>query len=128
MPLTNADFSWFTDGPYLKGENGKYCAVYAIITPFDIVEATPLFFVQWLNPVQLFATLWTAACQASLSFTVSQSLLKHMSIESVIPSNHLILCSPLFLLSPIFPSNRVFALDGQSIGASASVLPGNIQG
>jgi len=51
IPLITADFSWFTDGPYLKGENGKYCAVYAITTPFDIVEATPLFIVHWLNPV-----------------------------------------------------------------------------
>ena len=51
---------------------------------------------------------WTAACQASLSFTVSQSLLKLMSIELVMPSNHLILCHPL-LLPPIFPSIRVFS-------------------
>ena len=54
------------------------------------------------------ATLWTAACQASLSITNSQSLLKLMSIELVMPSNHLILCHPLFLLSSIFPSIRVF--------------------
>ena len=51
----------------------------------------------------------TAACQASLSFTISQSLLKLMSIESVIPSNHLILCHPLLLLPSIFPSIRVFS-------------------
>ena len=56
------------------------------------------------NPV----TPWTAACQASLSFTISWSLLKLMSIESVIPSNHLILCHPLLLLPSIFPSIRVF--------------------
>ena len=66
---------------------------------------------------------WTTACQASLSFTVSQSLLRFMSIESVIPSNHLILCYPLLLLLSIFPSIRsfpmtvLFALGGQSIGA-----------
>ena len=54
-------------------------------------------------------TPWTAACQAFLSFTVSQSLLKLMSIESVIPSNHLILCHPLLLLPSIFPSIRVFS-------------------
>ena len=54
------------------------------------------------------ATPWTAACQASLSITNSQSLLKLMSIESVMPSNHLILCRPLLLLSSIFPSMRVF--------------------
>ena len=55
------------------------------------------------------ATPWTAACQASLSFTVSESLLKLMSIESVMPSNHLILCHPLLLLPSIFPSIRVFS-------------------
>ena len=59
--------------------------------------------------VQLFETLWTAAHQASLSITSSQSLPKLMSIESVIPSNHLILCHPLFLLYSIFPSIRVFS-------------------
>ena len=54
-------------------------------------------------------TPWTAACQASLSLTISQSLLKLMSIESVMPSNHLILCCPLLLLPSIFPSSRVFS-------------------
>ena len=57
----------------------------------------------------LFVTLWTAACQASLSITNSQSLLKLMSIESVIPSKHLILCLPLLLLPLMFPSIRVFS-------------------
>ena len=57
----------------------------------------------------VFATPWTAARQASLSFTISQSLLKLMSIELVIPSNHLILCCSLLLLPSIFPSNRVFS-------------------
>ena len=52
---------------------------------------------------------WTAACQASVSFTVSPSLLKHMSIESVMPSNHLILCHPLLLLPSIFPNIGVFS-------------------
>ena len=65
--------------------------------------------VQSLSNVQLFATPWTAARQASLSFTISQSLLKLMSIESMMPSNHLILCRPLFLLPSIFPSIRVFS-------------------
>ena len=59
--------------------------------------------------VQLFETPWTVVHQASLSFTVSQSLLKLMSIESVIPSNHLILCHPLLLLPSPFPSFRVFS-------------------
>ena len=61
-----------------------------------------------LSCVQLFATLWTAACQASLSFTNSWGLLKFMSPESVMPSNHLILCHPL-LLPSILPSIRVFS-------------------
>ena len=63
--------------------------------------------VQSLSRVRLFATPWTAACQASLSFTISWSLLKLMSIESVMPSNHLILCCPLLLPPLIFPSIRV---------------------
>ena len=64
--------------------------------------------VQLLNYVWLFATPWTIPCQASLSFTISQSLLTLMSAESMIPTNHLILCSPLFLPS-VFPSVRVFS-------------------
>ena len=65
--------------------------------------------VQSLSHVQLFATLWTAACQASLSFTISLSLLKLMSIESAMPSNHLILCPSLLLLPSVFPRIRVFS-------------------
>ena len=65
--------------------------------------------VQSLSRVQLFATPWTAACQASLSIIHSQSLLKLTSIESVMPSNHLILCHPLLLPPSIFPSIRVFS-------------------
>ena len=65
--------------------------------------------VQSLSCVQLFATPWTAACQASLSITNSWSLLKLISIESVMPSNHLILCHPLLLPPSIFPSIRVFS-------------------
>ena len=65
--------------------------------------------VQSLSSVQLFVTPWTAAHQASLSITNSQSLPKLMSIESVMPSNHLILCRPLLLLPSIFPSIRVFS-------------------
>ena len=62
-----------------------------------------------LSCVQLFATLWTAARQASLSFTICWNSLKLMSIELVMPSNHLILCHSLLLLPPIFPSIRVFS-------------------
>ena len=80
-----------------------------------------------------FATPWTEAHQASLSSTNSQSLLKLMSIESVMPSNHFILCCSLLFPPSIFPSIRVFSRfftsGGQNIGvsASASVLPMNIQ-
>ena len=65
--------------------------------------------VQSLSRVRLFATPWTAALQASLSIINSQSLFKLMSIELVMPSNHLILCRPLLLLPSIFPSIRVFS-------------------
>ena len=65
--------------------------------------------VQSLSRVRLFVTPWAAARQASLSFPISRSLLKLMSIESVTPSNYLILCSPLLLLPLIFPSIRVFS-------------------
>ena len=65
--------------------------------------------VQSLSRVQLFAALWTVAQQASLSIINFQSLLKLMSIESVMPSNHVILCCPLLLLPSIFPSIRVFS-------------------
>ena len=83
--------------------------------------------------IRLFATPWTAVCQASLSFTISWSFLKLMCIGSVMPSNHLILCCPLLLLPSIFPRSFpiscLFASGGQSTGAStlASVFPMNIQ-
>ena len=91
--------------------------------------------VQSLSHVRLFATSWTAACQTFLSITSSWSLPKLMSVESVMPSKHLILCCPLLLLLWIFPPSgsfqmsQFFASGGQSIGVSASalVLPMNIQ-
>ena len=91
--------------------------------------------VQSLSRVQLFVTPWTAACQASLSITNSWNILKLMSIESVMPSNHLILCCPFssclqsFPASESFPVTQFFTSGGQSTGvsASASVLPMNIQ-
>ena len=64
--------------------------------------------VQWLSHVQLFVTPWTAACQAYLPFTISQSLLKLMPMELVMLSNHFILRCPLLLLPSVFPSIRVF--------------------
>ena len=81
---------------------------------------------------ELFVIPWTAARQVSLSFTVSLSLLKLLSIESLMPSNHLILCCPFLLLPSIFsirvfPMSHLFTSGGRSIGASASVLPMNIR-
>ena len=91
--------------------------------------------VQLLSHVQLFATPWTATHQASLSITNSQSLLRLMSIESMMPFNHIILCCPLLHPPSIIPASESFQMsqfftsNGQSIGASASVsvLPKNIQ-
>ena len=65
--------------------------------------------VQSLSHIQLFATPWAEACQASLSFTISRRLLTLMSVELVMPSNHLILCHPLLLLPSVFPSIQVFS-------------------
>ena len=89
--------------------------------------------VQSLSHVRLFVTQWTAAPQASLSITISWNLLKFMSIELVMPSNHLFLCHPLsscpqsFSASESFPMSWLFASGGQNIGVSASVLQVNIQ-
>ena len=91
--------------------------------------------VQLPSRVQLFVTLWTVACQASLSLTISQTLLKITCIELVIPSNHLILCCPHHLPS-IFHSIRVFSKEsavrvrwsGTGALVSASALPKSIQG
>ena len=91
--------------------------------------------VQLLSHVQLFATPWTAARQASLSITNSWSLLKLMPIEWVMPSHHLILCRPLLFLPSIFSSIKVFSNESvlrirwpsTGASASASVLPVNIQ-
>ena len=100
-----------------------------IVTGFEFSS------VQLLSRVQLFETPWTVACQASLSITNSQSLPKLMSIELVMPSNHLILCRPLssclqsFPTSGSFQMSQFFASGGQSTGilASTSVLPMNTQ-
>ena len=109
------------------------------MVPFvDYVEKpkhTLVLFVQLLSHTRLFLTPWTAACQVSLFFTVSWSFLKLMSIESVMPSNHLIVthfssCPQSFPASGSFPMSWFFASGGQNIGASAlaTVLPMNIQG
>ena len=90
--------------------------------------------VQLLSHACLFVTPWITALQAPLSSTISQSLLKFMSIESARLSNHLILCSPFTFCPQSFPAsgslqmNQLFASGGQSVGASASVLPMDIHG
>ena len=94
------------------------------------------FVVQLLSCVRLLATPWSAACQASLSLIISQSLLKLTSTESMMPSNHLILCHPLLLLPSIFPSIRAFSNESALLirwpkywSFSFSItLPNNIQG
>ena len=108
----------------IKWQNGK--SLYKFYNKWSV---------QSLSRVRLFVTPGTATRQASLSFTISWSLLKLMSIESVMPSTHLVLCYPFLLLPSVFlPSgsflmSQVFASGGQNIGASASasVLPLNIQ-
>ena len=95
-------------GPQLQFVNPSFRVV--ILTEYDCLTS-----VQSYSHIRFFATPWTAACQASLSVTNSQSLLKLMSIEFVMPSNHLILCCPLIPLPSIFPSIRVFS--------NESVLP-----
>ena len=118
---------------------GKVSGLYQVdanVRYFNKVLPNEKCSVQSLNRVQLFVTPWITACQASLSITNSQSLLKLMSIESVMPSNHLILCRPLlscpqsFPALGSFPMGQLFTWAGQSIGvsASASVLSINIQG
>ena len=117
-----------TTGPSGKFPHRIYFKKYLTLINYVVV-------VQLLSHVQLFVALWTAACQASLSSTISWSLLKLMSIESVMPSNHLVLCGPLLLLPSIFPRIRafpishLFPLGGQNVGASTSALalPMNIQ-
>ena len=116
----NKKYFFYPSAETIKGK--------VIIHRFAVVEL--------LSRVQLFATPWTAACKASLSFTISLSLLKLTSIESVMSSNHHILCCPLYSCLQSFPASgsflmsQLFASGGQSIGvsASASVLPMNIQG
>ena len=82
---------------------------YSCLKPSKFPHEIQFSSVQSLSRVQLFVTPWTTECQASLSITHSRSLLKLMSIESVMPSNYLLLCHPLLLLPSIFPSIRVFS-------------------
>ena len=125
--------------PIPKG-NAKECSSYHIVV--CISHATKFSSVQSLSSVhdskrhaRLFTTPWTTAHQASLSITSSWSLFKLLSIESILPSNHLILCRPFFLSPSILPASgsfpmiQFFTSGGQhnGVSASASVLPMNIQ-
>ena len=95
---------------YLQGHMSSYCPAIAISDrAVKIILQDQFNSVQSLSRVRLFATPWTTTFKASLSITSSWSLLKLRSIESVMPSNHLILCRPLLLLPSIFPSIRVFS-------------------
>ena len=78
--------------------------------------------VQSFSHVQIFAIPWTTACQASLSFTISWCLFRLMSVELMMPSNHLLFCSPLLLLSSIFPGIRVFSNTGCWVSKSHCVF------
>ena len=114
-----AYFSRTTGGCFLFKRSKETAREFPVALQYYHTQITALMFssVQSLSHVQLFAIPWTAAHQASLSITNSQSPPKPMSIESVTPSNHLILCRPLLLLPSIFPSIRVFSNE------SALMLP-----
>ena len=117
-----------------KGAHDRYfrlCRTVSVITTqfFHYVQKYHVAIVQSLSHVWIFATPWIAACQASMSFAVSWSLLKFMSVELVMPFNHLVLCHPLLLWASVFPSIRVFPNElalhikwPKSIGASALSL------
>ena len=125
MPKFLSINKWTFLRDYLQS---SYCHLFL----FTFTVRLPFSSVQLLSHVRLFATPWTAAHQASLSITNSWSLLKLMSIGSVMLSNHLILCHPLLLPFPAsgsFQMSQFFTSGGQSIGVSvsASVLPVNIQ-
>ena len=119
LPSSYSGLGWFLN---------SYSTLHTITVQFSSVQS--------LSRVRLFATPWIAARQASLSITNSQSLPKLMSIELVMPSNHLILCHPILLAPSIFPNIRVFSNDSVllirwpkycGVSASASVLLMNIQ-
>ena len=111
---------WGTNEP-IKQEHGlksidqakawlvKYMALWLLLPTSSLRKDWVFVVVQSLSRVWLFVTPWTAARQASLSFNISRSLLKLVSILLVMPSNHLVLCHPLLLLPSIFPSIRVFS-------------------
>ena len=110
LPYTSK-FSFCVSNGLAHQESWVDCQNKHFLFPFShlLLYICFLSSVQSLSRVWLFATPWTAACQASLSITNSRSLLKLMSIKLVMPSNHLILCRPILFPLSIFPSIRVFA-------------------
>ena len=120
-------YNVYTESPY--SQDSTKCSLLLLNILFHWIY---LVVVQSLNRVWLFATSWTAAHQASLSFTISWSLLGFMSIELVMLPNHFILCHPVLLLPSIFASIRVFSSESVLCMRwpefKASVLPTNIQG
>ena len=96
--INNSSYNWFLGVIF-------FCSFYWSVVDLQCCAIV----LQPLSHVQLFATPWNAAYQASLSFTISQSLRKLMPVELVMPSTHLILCHPLLLLSSVFPNIRVFS-------------------
>ena len=95
--------------PSIRGCQGAHCVPQTSYADVLTLSTSAVVVVESLSHVRLFVTPWTAACQASLSFTISRSLLKLMSMKLLMPSNHLILCHPLLFLPSIFPSIRVFS-------------------
>ena len=115
-PLEQVALDLIWKNTFFSGNESSFIDLFA--SPFMEASCCSLF--SLLGRVCLFAAPWTAARQASLSFTISRSLLKLLPIESVMPSNHLILCCPLLLLPSIFPSIRVFS--NESLRHMAKVL------
>ena len=95
--------------PGIRGCQGAHCVPQTPYADVLTLSTSAVVAVESLSHVCLFVTPWTATCQASLSFTIFWSLLKLMSIETVMPSNHIILCHPLLFLPSIFPSIKVFS-------------------
>ena len=131
IPFSSCPQSFSASGSFLvswlfTSSGGQSIGALASVLPMNIQGWSPFSIVQSLSHVRLFGTPWTAARQASLSITNSQSQPKPMTIELVMPFNHLILCRPLLLLPSIFLSIRVFSnksalhISGKSIGVSAS--------
>ena len=117
-------------GLFLQSDLARSLKTHNLSFKFQVVKCYPHIFhssVQLLSRVLLFVTPWSAAHQASLSITNSRSLLKLMSIKSLMPSNHLILCCPFLLLPSIFPSIRVFSNESVLCIKLAKVLELQLQ-